>query len=149
VKQKKEPGSFGGIFAVEHPDPGLGPIQQRLIARHHRLRGVAEIRQQREVDVPVAIREMVNLQGFDQPVHAGRVREHRRDDHHRAALRDDAGGIVEAREQPRLHEQRREPVHRRHGQLAGAEQEDETEENERRSRRLERARQPGEPDGAQ
>ena len=101
-----------------------------MISRQSLLRGVAEIRQQGEVKVRIPIGQMVNLQGLDEAINPCQAREHRGNDHHRAALGSDAGGKIQAREQAGFHQQRGQPVHQRHGQLAGAKQENKGEENE-------------------
>ena len=86
----------------------------------------------------IPIREMMNLQGLDEAINAFQAREHRGNDHHRAAIRRDAGGIIQAREQAGFHQQRGQPVHQRHGQLAGAKEENQGEENEFPSLHFER-----------
>ena len=138
VKQEKEVLSVGAIFAVQHLDPGPRPLQQHLISRQNLLRCVAEIRQQGEVKVPVPIREVMNLQGLDEAIDALQAREHRGNDHHRAAIGRDAGGIIQAREQAGFHQQRGQPVHQRHGQLTGTKEENQGEDNEFPSLHVER-----------
>ena len=86
VKQEEEVLSVGGIFPVQHLDAGPRPLKQHLISRQNLLRRVAEIRQQGEVKVLIPIREMMNLQGLDQAINAFQAREHRGNDHHRAAI---------------------------------------------------------------
>ena len=83
---------------------------------------------------------MMNLKRFDQRIDAFQTVEDGRNDHHGAALRRYPGGIIQAREQARLHQQRGEPVHQRHRQLTHAGHKDEREENESPSLHSERLR---------
>ena len=119
VKQE-EPVVVGGlVLAVEHSDSGASPLDQLLIFRQMLRPGVAEIGEQREVQVLVPIGQIMNLQGFDQAIRAGHARQHGGNDHHRAATRRDAVGIVQTREQTGVHQQPTQPVHQRHPELAG------------------------------
>ena len=93
---------------------------------------------QGEVKVRISIREMVNLQCLDEAINAFQTREHRGNDHHRSAIGSDAGGIIQARELAGFHQQRGQPVHHRHGQLAGAQEENKGEQNESPSLHFER-----------
>ena len=83
---------------------------------------------------------MMNLQSLDQRIDALQTVEDGGNDYHRAALRWYPGGIVQAREQARLHQERGEPVHQRHRQLTHAEQKNEAEKNESPSLHSERLR---------
>ena len=118
--------------------PARARCSSTSISRQSLLRRVAEIRQQGEVKVRIPIREMMNLQGLDQAINAFQAREHRGHDHHRAAIGSDAGGKIQAREQAGFHQQRGQPVHQRHGQLAGAKEENQGEQNEFPSLHFER-----------
>src|SRR5437868_3999374 len=83
---------------------------------------------------------MMNLQSLDQRIDALQTIEDGGNDHYRAAFRWYPVGIVQAREQARLHQERGEPVYQRHGQLTHAEQKNEGEKNESPSPHFERLR---------
>ena len=96
--------------------------------------------------VRISIREMMNLQCPDEAINAFQTREHRGNDHHRAAIRSNAGGIIQARELARSHQQRRQPVHHRHGKLAGTEEKNKGEQKDSPSLHFERLSQLHEPE---
>src|SRR5437667_4974141 len=75
--------------------------------------------------VLVPIREMMNLERFDKPIDAFQTGEHGGNDHHGAAIRSDAAGVIQSGKQARLDQKHGEPVHQRHGQLTGAKQKNE------------------------
>ena len=89
---------------------------------------------------------MMNLQCLDEAVNALQTCEHRRNGHHGAAFRGDAGGIIKAGKQAGLEQEHTEPVHQRHGQLAGAEEENHGEENKLPSLHFEHPRLPPKPE---
>ncbi len=109
---------------VQHLDAGPRPLQQRFVSGQSLLRRVAEIRQQRKMKVLIPIGEMMDLQSFNETINAFQTVEHGGNDHHRAAIRRDAGGIIQSRERTGFQQERGEPVHQRHGQLTGTNQED-------------------------
>ena len=117
-------------------------MNQCLVARLRFGRRVAEIRQQREVQMLIPVREVMNLQGLDQAIHARHAREHRGHDDHRAAIRRNAGGKIQARKQAGIHQQGGQPVHQRHGQLARAQQKNQREENHFPALHIQRQRLP-------
>ena len=65
VKQKEEIMVCSGILRIQHLDSGPRPLLQHVVSRQHRLGGIAEIRQQREVKVMVPVGEMMDLQCLD------------------------------------------------------------------------------------
>jgi len=130
MKQEKQGGILGRILLVQHLNPGPRSLEQRLISRQDLLRCVAEIRQQSEVKARVSIGEMMNLQCLDETIYSCQARKHRGNDHHCAAIRSNASGKIQAREQAGFDQQRGQPVHQRHGQLAGTKEENRDEESE-------------------
>ncbi len=130
MKQKEKSLVRGWIFMVQHLDTGYRPLKQYLILGQNLLRRVAKIRQQGEVQVLIPIREMMDFQSLDQAINPGQAREHGGNHHHSPAIGRDAGRIIQAREQAGFHQQRGQPVHQRHGQLAGAKESNKSKEYE-------------------
>ncbi len=88
----------------------------------------------------VPVRQVMNLQTFDQPgdrFGAGQQGGH---DHHGLALGRDAGGVIQARQQARFDQKGGKPIHQRDGHLTGTKEEDEREESQLPALRPDRQR---------
>ena len=132
----------GRILGVQPRDAGPCLLQQPVVSRENFRRRIPVVRQQGKVQMRIAVREGVNLQGLEEPDDAFRTREQRGNDHHRAAVRIEAGGVVQARELAGFHEQGGQPVRQRHRQLTGAEEENQGEKNQFPALHVQRLGQP-------
>ena len=130
MKQEKQVLPDGRVFAVQLFDSGPRPLQQQIVSRQGLGGCVAKICQQGEVKMLIPVGKMMNLQCLDEAIHAIQTGEHGGNGHDRAAVRRDAGGKIQSWKRVGLQQQRGEPVHHRHGQLAGTQQEYEGKENE-------------------
>ena len=66
MKQKKDIGAFGLIAAVEGLDSLPDALKQNVILRHDLVGRIAKIRQEREVQMRIAIREIVDLESLEE-----------------------------------------------------------------------------------
>ncbi len=119
------------VLLVQALDPGARGPQQRLVLRHRFGRRVAEVGQQAEMQMGVAIGEEADLQRLDQPVDAFDAGEHRGDDDQRARRHRQPEREIHARQRLRLHQQGRQPVHDADGQVAAGERQQDAENDER------------------
>ena len=120
------------VFHVECLDAlaGQAPAGRRLRQRFRRR--VGEIGEQSEMQARVAIGEEPDLQRFDQGLDVFGAGQERRDHHQRARRRRQPAGIVHPRQLAGRHQQRRQPVHHPHRQLAGGDEQDDAERREQR-----------------
>ena len=88
---------------------------------------------------------MMNLQRLKEAINTFHTGQHGGHNHHRAAIRRDAGGIIHARQQTRFQQQCAKPIHQRHGQLTRANEENQSEENKFPTHHIERLRLPHKP----
>ena len=58
----------GQVFPIEHLDSRPGPAQERAVTRKLLRRRIPEVREEREMEVVIAVRQVVDLQGLDEPV---------------------------------------------------------------------------------
>jgi len=64
VEQKEDAGPIGLVFGIEHFDASPGQPKQRFIFRLDFLRRVPKVGQQREIEMLVPVRQIMNLQCF-------------------------------------------------------------------------------------
>ncbi len=83
MKQEEAAVAALGIFRVELFDAGLRRGQDVGVLRQDLGRGVAQIREQRKVHVPIDVAERLDLEVRDERLHLLDAVENRRDDHHR------------------------------------------------------------------
>ncbi len=110
------------VLRVQGVDPLPGQLQQRRILSQRFLRGVAQIGQQAEVQVGVAIGQEPDFQRLDEGLDVARAGEHGRDHHQGARCRGDARGEIHTRQRMRRRQQSGQPVHQRDRELAGRKQ---------------------------
>ena len=91
MKQKEYRMLRRRIFLVQRRDAFARSLLESPVLRLILGRCVPEVREQRKVNARIAICEIVNLHDIDQVIHSIVAREHRRHDHHRAAIRRDLG----------------------------------------------------------
>jgi hypothetical protein len=123
VEQVEEPALRRPVLGVEPGYPHLKPLAQRRVARERLGVRVREIRQQREMKVVVAVREVMDLDRLEQVVNGVGIRDEGGHRHERGGVGLDALGVVQTGKLPRTRHHAREPVHHRDGQLAEAHEE--------------------------
>ncbi len=115
------------VLRVERRDARGGVRHQFVVARHVLGGRVAEVGQQAEVQVRVAVGEEAHLERLDQLVDAGDAADERRHHDQRARAAGDAERVVHARQHARHDEQRRRPVDEAERELAGGQQQQQRE----------------------
>ena len=97
MQQKKRRGPPGReVAGVERQDTLAGAPQQRDVGVHVLAWRVAEVGQQREKEVGIAVGEVTDLERIEQRVDLGDVDQQRGHGDHRALVRRDTGREVEA-----------------------------------------------------
>ncbi len=114
----EEEEAVGAVPRVQPVDALAGDVQQRLVAGEDLLVGVAEIGEQREVQVPVAVGEEADLEVVEERVDLRSPAHQRRHGHDGPVARGDALAHVELRQLARRDERGHEQVEQVDDQLA-------------------------------
>ncbi len=131
MKQEEDVVAAAGVLRIQRLDPLPGQLQQRRVLGQRLLGRVAQVGQQAEVQVVVAIGQKPDFQRLDQVLDVARAGEHGRDHHQRARCRRDARGEVHARQRMRRRQQGDQPVHQRDRELAGGQQREDAQRRQR------------------
>ena len=127
MEQEEDIIPAGRVLRIQCVDPLPGKLQQISVLGQRFLGSVAEIGQQAEVQVDVAIGEEPHFQRLHKTLDVVRAGEHGRDHHQGARFRRDARGEIHARQRMRRRQQGGQPVHQRHRELAGGQQREDAE----------------------
>ncbi len=118
MEEEEEVRALGGVPPVEGAHSLEGIANQRIVLRHHLLRGVAEVRQQGEADPGCGIGQIVGLETLAEDFRAPRPDQHRGHDDEGRELLGDALLELELGEDSRRQEQGEQMIHQPHRQLA-------------------------------
>ncbi len=125
VEEKEAVPRLGGVPAVQLLDSGDGGGQDRRVgAGRGRLR-VAEIAQDRKVDVGVEVSEGLDLDVLEEMLDSLHAPEKRGDDDHRPRVLRNAVGEIQAGKPARRHPRRDDALHQERGELARGNQHEE------------------------
>ena len=124
MKQEEYVAALVLVLFVERFDSVPGLVQERLIVELRLGLCVAPVGQQREVEMPIAVCQVTDLERLDEIVHALRTDEHRGSGHQGAIRFGNPVGEIHAGQRPGGNEQRDEPVDDRHAELRSAQQDE-------------------------
>src|SRR5688572_3033763 len=104
MKQEKKSGMSCGIFLFQPLDSRSRTLQQRIVFWHVFRERVSKISQQSEMKPRISIGKVMNLQRFDEMIDSLGSREQGWNHHQRSAIRGNARGIIQPRQQARSQE---------------------------------------------
>ena len=122
--------SVGAVQLVQPVDAASCGVDDRLVGRRGRRVGIAEIGQQREMDVRVPVRKEADLELVEQRQQARLRVDDRRHDDHRAIAGRNAVAHVELGKLPRTYLRRDDQVQQADGELADRQQRHDQDEPE-------------------
>ncbi len=125
-----------GVPAVQLANAGRRGLEDRRVARPRLRRSVGEVAQDREMEVRLAVGEILDLEVLEGLAYRLDAVEERRDDHRRPELRRHAAGWAQIQlgEDPRRQERRDELVHHVHRDVVRREQGEQQHGGPRRAR---------------
>ncbi|KAF5056936.1 hypothetical protein DSECCO2_362080 [anaerobic digester metagenome] len=130
MEQGERAARIARVFCVQFFDHVMGLTDKFLVIRQGFLCRVGKVREQGEVEVPIAVPQEPDFEIVDQFFDAARAGEHRRDHDQGPRLGRNALGKVHARQQARSGQERGQPIREGHRQMAAAEHEERTEKAE-------------------
>ena len=89
MEKEKKIAPAAGVFAIQRFDPGLCALQQSLVFRQIFLRRIRPVGQEGEVQMRIAICQMMNLQRLEQVIDVFRASQDGGNDDHAATVRRD------------------------------------------------------------
>ena len=122
MKQEENIVAFALILFIQRLDPFPCRVEQRFVLGHHLGRGITPIGQQGKMEMLVTVGQITNLQGLDQIANARGTGQHRGHGHQSATFPGNPVGKVHARQGPRGHEQRHQPVDDGHAEVGCSQQ---------------------------
>ena len=128
----------GRVLDAERFDRRHRACKQGRIPGRGLGRRIAEVRDQRERQVAIAVREEPHLERLDQVIDLLCAADQGRDRHHRAMRVGDPRREVETREQARMDQERGSPLHDSHRELTRAHGEQRAPRHEQRSGNMQR-----------
>ena len=113
MEQMEDGHALGAVPRIQGLDAVARQPQQVRVVGLRRLGRIAEVGEQREQQVRVAVPQVADLQAFQQIGDGLRTGQERGDDHHRAVVRRDPFREIQARQQARADHDIRQQVHQR------------------------------------